>query len=144
MAAIREATPGDLEAVLALLKTFPDDPELKDVDWEDGRRVYAELLGGDKGSIFVAEERGEIVGIVTLGFSTAMRFGGPYAMIEEFLVAESQRGKGLARLLLAAARAEAERRRCRELQVNGPSPLGKPVYLRNGFHEAGSHLKIWL
>ena len=144
MAAIREATPGDLEAVLALLKSFPDDPELKDVDWEDGRRVYAELLGGDKGSIFVAEERGEIVGIVTLGFSTAMRFGGPYAMIEEFLVAESQRGKGLARPLLAAARAEAERRRCRELQVNGPSPLGKPVYLRNGFHEAGSHLKIWL
>jgi GNAT superfamily N-acetyltransferase len=54
----------------------------------------------------------------------ALRFGGPYAMIEEFLVAESQRGKGLARPLLAAARAEAERRGCRESQVNGPSPEG--------------------
>ncbi|MBI2962732.1 MAG: hypothetical protein HYY35_03180 [Deltaproteobacteria bacterium] len=31
-----------------------------------------------------------------------------------------------------------------ELQVNGPSPLGRPVYLRNGFDEAGLHLKIRL
>lgn len=144
MASIRPASPDDLEGVIALLSSFPDDPELKDVDWEDGRRVYAELLGGEKGSIFVADEGGEIVGIVTLGFSTAMRFGGPYAMIEEFLVAASQRGKGLARPLLAEARADAERRGCRELQVNGPSPDGRPVYLRNGFHEAGAHLKIWL
>lgn len=144
MPTIRPAVPDDLDAVIALLSTFPDDPELRDIDWEDGRRVYAELLGGEKGHITVAEEGGAIVGIVTLGFSTAMRFGGPYAMIEEFLVAESQRGKGLARPLLAAARAEAERRQCRELQVNGPSPEGTPVYLRNGFHESGAHLKIWL
>lgn len=144
MAKIRPAEPADLDGVIALLATFPDDPELKDIDWQDGRRVYADLLGGEKGSIFVAEQDGAIVGIVTLGFSTAMRFGGPYAMIEEFLVAASQRGKGLARPLLAAARAEAERRGCRELQVNGPSPEGTPVYLRNGFHQAGAHLKIWL
>jgi Adenylate and Guanylate cyclase catalytic domain/AAA ATPase domain len=31
-----------------------------------------------------------------------------------------------------------------ELQVNGPSPLGRPVYLRNGFHEAGLHMKSQL
>lgn len=144
MATIRAAKPDDLDAVIALLKTFPDDPELRDIDWEDGRKIYAELLGGDKGSIFVAEIEGEIAGVVSVGISNAMRFGGPYAMIEEFLIAAHQRGKGLARPLLAAARADAERRGCRELQVNGPSPDGKPVYLRNGFHDAGAHFKVWL
>ncbi len=144
MATIRAAGPGDLEGVIALLKTFPDDPELHEIDWDDGRRVYGDLLGGEKGSIFVAEDDGAIVGVITLGVSTAMRFGGPYAMIEEFLIAEGQRGKGLARPLLGAAIEEARRRGCRELQVNGPSPEGKPVYCRNGFHDAGSHYKIWL
>ncbi len=144
MAAVRKARPDDLEAVIELLKTFPDDPELKDIDWNDGRRIYADLLSGDRGAIFVADADGVVVGIVTLGFSVAMRFGGPYAMIEEFLISEQARGQGLARPLLRAAREEAEARGCRELQVNGPSPEGTPVYLRNGFHEAGSHLKIWL
>ncbi len=144
MATVRAAKPDDLEGVIALLKTFPDDPEVPNIDWDDGRRIYTELLGGEKGTILVADDGGEIVGIVTLGISYVMRFGGPYAMIEEFLIAESRRGQGLAKHLLGAATDEARRRGCRELQVNGPSPVGKPVYLRNGFHDAGSHYKVWL
>ena len=92
----------------------------------------------------MAEEASEIVGVMTLGYSYVLRFGGTYAMIEEFIVSEKMRGKGIANRLLQAAIEEARNAGCPELQVNGPSPLGHPVYLRNGFHDAGLHMKIVL
>ncbi|MEM7541376.1 MAG: GNAT family N-acetyltransferase [Pseudomonadota bacterium] len=144
MAVIREATLADEDQVVSLLKNFPPDPHVRDLNWEDARQVFAELLDGSSGKIFVAEEAGAIVGIVSLGFTTVLRFGGRYATIEDFLIDESQRGKGLSRPLLAAARAEAERQGCRELQVNSASDEGFPVYVKNGFEQCGMQLKIWL
>jgi GNAT superfamily N-acetyltransferase len=144
MATIRKATPTDQAKAIALLNEFPPDPELPNVNWDDAADSFATLIEGRVGAIFVAEEGGEIVGLVTLGYSYVLRFGGIYAMIEEFIVSERMRGKGIASQLIQAAIQEARRMGCRELQVNGPSPLGRPVYLRNGFHEAGIHMKIQL
>ena len=114
------------------------------MNWGDGAKAFVPLTEGRGGCIFVAEEDGGIVGVITLGYSYVLRFGGIYAMIEEFIVSEKMRGKGIANQLIQAAMEEARRMGCPELQVNGPSPLGKPVYLRNGFHEAGLHMKIRL
>ncbi len=146
MIEIRHAKSEDLDAVIALVHQFPDDPALREIDWNDGRRVFDDLLDTDKGSILLAwdVELDAPVGLVTLSYATALRFGGYYAMIEEFLVAASHRGRGIAGQLLNAARIEAERRQCRELQVNGPSPEGVPVFERHGFQQTGAHMKIWL
>ena len=144
MATIRKATPADQAKTIALLKQFPPDPELPNINWDDAAASFAALAEGRGGAIFVAEDGGEIVGIVTLGYSYVLRFGGIYAMIEEFIVSDAMRGKGIASQLIQAAIQEARRMGCPELQVNGPSPLGRPVYLRNGFHEAGLHMKIRL
>jgi GNAT superfamily N-acetyltransferase len=144
MVTIRKATPADQAKAIALLKQFPPDPELPNVNWDDAAESFATLAEGRGGAIFVAEEGSEIVGVVTLGYSYVLRFGRIYAMIEEFIVSESMRGKGIASQLIQAAIEEARRMGCPELQVNGPSPLGRPVYLRNGFHEAGLHMKIQL
>jgi len=144
MATIRRATAADQAKAIALLKQFPPDPELPNVNWDDAARSFATLAEGRGGAIFVAEEGSEIVGVVSLGCSCALRFGGIYAMIEEFIVSEDMRGKGIASQLIQAAIQEARRMGCPELQVNGPSPLGRPVYLRNGFREAGLHMKIQL
>ena len=144
MVLIRKATPEDESKTIALLKQFPSDPELPQVDWEVGAKAFGTLAEGRGGCIIVAEEEEEIVGVITLGYSYVLRFGGIYAMIEEFIVSEKMRGKGIANLLIQAAIEEARLRGCPELQVNGPSSLGRPVYLRNGFHEAGLHLKIRL
>jgi GNAT superfamily N-acetyltransferase len=144
MATIRKANPADQAKTIALLKQFPPDPELPDINWDDAAKAFATLADGRGGCIFVAEEDGDIVGVVTLGYSYVLRFGGTYAMIEEFIVSEKMRGRGIARQLIQTAIDEARRMGCPELQVNGPSPLGRPVYLRNGFHEAGLHMKIRL
>ena len=142
MATIRKATPADQPKTIDLLKQFPPDPELPKLNWDDSAKAFATLVEGHRGCIFVAEEGANIVGVVTLGYSYVLRFGGIYAMIEEFIVSEKMRGKGIANQLLQTAIQEARRMGCTELQVNGPSPLGRPVYLRNGFHEAGLHMKI--
>ncbi|MBS4023594.1 MAG: GNAT family N-acetyltransferase [Dethiobacter sp.] len=142
MAIVRKATLDDREKTIALLKSFPPDPELPDVDWNKAADSFAPLVEGNGGCIFIAEEDNEIVGVITLGFSYVLRFGGRYAMIEEFIVSEKMRGRGIANPLIQAAIEEARSNGCPEIQVNGPSPLGHPVYIRNGFHDAGIHMKL--
>jgi GNAT superfamily N-acetyltransferase len=144
MATIRKATLADQAQTIDLLKQFPPDPEVSHVDWDDAAQGFGPLVEGRGGCILVAEEDGEILGVITLGYSFVLRFGGTYAMVEEFIVGEKARGRGIANMLIQAAIEEARSEGCPELQVNGPSPLGHPVYLRNGFHDAGLHMKIRL
>tara|TARA_A100001037_G_C14963941_1_gene550657 strand:- start:224 stop:670 length:447 start_codon:yes stop_codon:yes gene_type:complete len=141
MAKVRKAKADDMESVIRLLKTFPEGLGSTGVDWDNAHNAYPELLKGEKGLILVIEEDDAIVGIVTLSFSFVLRFGGEYALIEDFIIHSDYRGKGLARPLLSAAIAEAGRRGCPEVQVNGPSKEGVPVYIKNGFAEVGIQLK---
>jgi len=144
MAIIRKATTNDSEKILSLLKQFPTDPEIPNIDWEDARKSLPQLISADGGMILVSEHEGALAGLVTLSFPLVLRFGGTYALIEDFIVDESFRGKGVGSPLLQAAVKEARDKGCRELQVNGASDIGKPVYIKNGMREAGSHLKITL
>ena len=144
MVTIRHAEEKDLEGVVELLEEFPADPWIPNVNWQDARKVYPELLKGEKGLIILAIEGKEVAGLVTLSFSCVMRFGGEYALIEDFIVGEKFRGKGIGRPLLKEAFKVAKERGCQEIQVNGASDVGLPVYLKNGFQEAGKHLKAWL
>lgn len=144
MAEVRRAEKRDLENVIALLKTFPDLPEVPDLNWEDARIAFPELLKGKRGLILVSEEGGALAGLVSLSFVYSLHFGGEYASIEDFIVDRNFRGQGVGSPLLQAAFDEARRRGCREIQVNGATDEGLPVYVRNGMHEAGKHLKAWL
>ena len=144
MATIRRAKKGDLEDLVTLLEEFPDDPELPGVNWQDARKAFPRLLEEERGLILVAEECGVVAGLITLAFSYVLRFGGEYALIEDFIVGRKFRGKGIGSPLLKAAFEEARCRGCREIQVNGASEVGLPVYVHNGMHEAGKHLKGWL
>ena len=142
MSRVRKAKADDMESVIRLLKTFPEGLGTTDVDWDNAQKAYPELLKGEKGLMLVIEADGAIVGLVTLAFSFVLRFGGKYALIEDFIIHSDYRGKGLARPLLSAAIAEAGQRGCPEVQVNGPSKQGLPVYIKNGFVEEGAQLKI--
>jgi GNAT superfamily N-acetyltransferase len=92
------------------------------------------------GTILVAEHDGYIVGVITLSYPLAMRTNGLYACVEEFVVDEHMRGKGIGSLLLKAAITEAQFRGCYEVQVNNPSEVGYPVYLYNGIEDVGKHM----
>ncbi len=139
---IRRARIEDEHQIIELLKEFPENA-LGPVDWKAGRETFRQIMHHPElGSIFVAEEEGEAIGLITLSFPTAIRCGGIYTCIEEFIVGEKGRGKGIGGRLLRAVLEEATSKGCYELQVNNPSESGYPVYLKYGLADVGRHLKI--
>ena len=115
-------------------------------DWNDEAGVFRRIIEHPElGAILVAEEDGEIAGVTTLSYPVAIRCNGVYACIEENIVDERFRGKGVGGKLLQAAIAEAAAHGCDEIQVNAPSEMGYPLYMRRGFTDAGKkHIKAKL
>ncbi|MFQ5381647.1 MAG: GNAT family N-acetyltransferase [Dehalococcoidia bacterium] len=143
MVEVREATAADQEDVLGLLRQLMSAAtEESAINQPSGIEVFRELLDGRAGSVLVAEEDGVILGLITLSYPVAIRCGGPYSCIEEFIVSERARGKGVGGRLLEAAIAKAAERGCFELQVNRPSDLGYPVYIEHGWEDLGKHLSL--
>jgi L-amino acid N-acyltransferase YncA len=140
---IRKATIEDASQVLDLFKQFPSGDV--DVEWEEGSNAFRLIVENPElGAILVAEENGEVMGATTLSYPFAIRCKGIYSCIEENIVDEKQRGKGIGGKLLKAAIAEAASRECDEIQVNGPSEMGYPLYIRYGLKDIGKHLKTKL
>jgi len=143
MVTVREATAADEDAVFDLLRQLMSAAtEESAINQPSGVRVFREMLEGSIGTVLVAEQDGSILGLITLSYPVAIRCGGPYSCIEEFIVSEKARGKGVGGRLLQAAIGKAAARGCFELQVNRPSELGYPVYLEHGWEDLGKHLSL--
>ena len=124
---IRKATMEDREGVINLLRTLLIPGGEVPEDWRDEAQIFRLLVENPElGTILIAEENGEIAGITTLSYPTALRCCGLYSCIEENIVDERYRGRGIGGALLKAAIAEATARGCDELQVNAPSESGIP------------------
>ena len=135
---IRKATIEDREPVINLLRTLLIPSGEVGGDWRDEAQIFRLLVERPElGCILIAEEEGEIAGITTLSYPIALRCCGPYSCIEENIVDERYRGRGIGGALLKAAIAEATARGCDEIQVNAPSESGYPLYLRHGFKDHG-------
>jgi len=138
---IRKAAIGDEGQLFSLLNQFPS--EGGGHQWENGVDTFRSVIQNPElGSVFVADEKGTILGLITLSFPTAIRCAGIYASIEEFIVDQEGRGKGIGGMLIKTAMEEARSRGCHELQVNRPSESGYPVYIRYGWKDLGRHLNL--
>lgn len=92
-------------------------------------------------AVFIAAEGLEVIGYVALSHRPQMRLGGRLASIDELVVCEARRGRGVGSQLLEAAiaharslycvRIEVDQRRSRESYVRG-------FYQHHGFTEADS------
>jgi GNAT superfamily N-acetyltransferase len=147
MIVVRRAKIEDEAGVFELFRQFPSSevsPERR-TNWQAGTSTFREIIDdSEKGSILVAEEDGEVVGVITLSYPVAIRCAGIYTCIEEFIVSQRMRGRGVGGQLLEAAIDEATARGCYEIQVNRPSELGYPVYLEHGWEDLGKHLNMRL
>lgn len=142
---VRKATLGDETQILALLKQLLASSGEVTESWDGEPKTIRQILENPElGSILVAEEEGEIAGLTTLSFPFAIRCNGRYTCIEENIVDAKHRGKGVGSTLLKAAIAEARAQGCDELQVNNPSEMGYPLYIRHGLKENGKSLRIKL
>ena len=142
---IRKATLKDEAQILTLLQQLLIAGGEVGGDWNDEPGTIRKVLDNPElGSILVAEEDGEIAGLTTLSFPFAIRCKGRYSCIEENIVDSKHRGKGVGSKLLKAAIAEATAQGCDELEVNNPSEMGYPLYIRHGIKDNGKSLRIKL
>ncbi len=138
---IRRVTFEDKGPLLDLLNQFPTESDGH--NWEKGVETLRSIIENPGlGSLFVADEAGTLLGLISLSFPTAIRCAGLYACIEEFIVDQKGRGKGIGGKLIRTAIEEARSRGCHELQVNRPSESGYPVYIRYGWKDLGKHLNL--
>ena len=147
MIEIRRATIEDETEIFNLLgQLIPaESAPLHPVRSESGFNTFRKIISNEeKGTIIVAEEDNSMVGVITLSYPTAIRCGGTYALIEEFIVSETMRGKGVGGKLLATVIDEANSHNCYEIQVNRPSEMGYPLYIRYGWKDLGKHLNMSL
>ncbi len=115
------------------------------VDQKTGHQIFHRIIENPTlGIILVAQEGDTILGVISLSYPIAIRCSGPYARIEEYIVDESSRGRGIGGMLLEAAIKEARNMGCFDLQVNNPSDLGRPLYNKQGFEDGGEYIRLKL
>ena len=103
------------------------------------RAVYRDLVTGARGSVIVFEVDGEILGVITSSYVSAIRYGGEYARLEELIVDDKARGTGAGMALLKAAIAEARRRGCSLITLYSRETT-RAFYEKAGFRYAGPEL----
>jgi len=90
-----------------------------------------------------AREGGALLGVATVSYNLAIRYGGEYAQLEELIVSAEARGKNAGGLLVQAAVSAARDRGCAEMGLYLlPSTEGnRPFYAKYGFAYVGSELR---
>lgn len=135
---VRPASADDTARCLALIETLVGESATR--GW---RATYAELVGGARGAVRVAEEDGAILGVVTVSYNLAIRYGGEYAQLEELIVDPAARGKNVGGLLVAGAVDAARARGCAEmgLYLLERTEGNRPFYAKYGFTPVGTEMR---
>jgi GNAT superfamily N-acetyltransferase len=137
---IRDAAPGDSEAIAGLLGQlgYPADAEAAVSRLERLRIV------GDR--VVVAELDGVVAGLAHLQVSPAIEYEQPAAKLAALVVDESHRGEGIGRALVEAMETEARTRGCALLYVTTAAHRtdAHEFYVRIGLEETGKRFAKWL
>ncbi len=133
---IREAEPGDAEAVLDLLRLVDANASLTPGDWDAARQRFGER---QTVSVFVAQANGapgQVIGFVAM--SLVQTLTGGRGWIDDMAVAPGFRGEGVGAALLEAALRHANRLALTHLYVNiaRGSPPARAFYQAAGFQES--------
>lgn len=138
---IRAANAGDREACIELLQ------DLSGVTGEwlssSAGDAFDGLLDGARGQILVAEEDGELLGLASVTYNLAMRFGVEYCQLEEVVVEPSARGRQVGRRLMEATLAQARQRGCAEIgaYLTDAAELSRGFYEKFGLESIGTTMR---
>lgn len=130
---VRPATPGDADAVTALVAEFFA-AEGFATDAAVVRERVPRFLATGANAAFLAFEGDVPVGVATLTTAFGLETG-HYAEIEDLYVVPDHRGRGVARRLLDACVAECERRGCADVEIV-VTPAGEAAYGLRAFYGA--------
>lgn len=135
---IRTANESDLPAAFKLMEElgYPD------LSLARFAETYHALLEHPAMLLMVAEdENGEVVALASMSNRPQLRLTGVLVTIDELVIADHARGRGVGRELLAAAKATAEKLGARRLELEtnrARESYRRGFYIKNGFVEADS------
>lgn len=104
---------------------------------------FADILTKSRGQIIVAEEEATLLGMATVSYNLAMRYGGEYCQLEELILTPEARGKKLGGLLLQRVVDNAKARGCAEigLYLLNTTEHNRPFYEKFGFKVIGTEMR---
>lgn len=136
---IREAVEADLETVAAMLRKLGHHVGAKPKVTADDLAVYGPS-GRGHFEIFVAEVKGEILGIILYSILFSAWRGRPGIFVSDIYVKDEARGMGLGTRLMRAAIAKEEPHGCAylKLDVDKENESGLSFYRKHGFKLSGA------
>lgn len=114
---VRQAGAGDLDGLSGLLQVLFALERDFTFDAAKARQGLRLLLAKEDALLLAAEAGGTVVGMCSVQTLISTAEGGPVGMVEDLVVAESWRGRGIGRLLLSEAENWAASRGLTRLQL---------------------------
>ena len=105
--------------------------------------VFTELLTKKRGQVVVAEKENLILGMVSVSYNVAMRYGGEYCQLEELIVTPAARGLKLGGMLVQKVVDNALARGCGEigLYLVATTEHNRAFYQKFGFESVGTEMR---
>ena len=131
----------DKEACIELLQDLSDTTG----EWLSGAAgdAFERLIDAERGQILLAEDDGELLGLASVTYNLAMRFGGEYCQLEELVVEPSARGRKVGTLLVEETLHRATERGCAEIgtYVVEQADDTRRYYEKFGFESVGTEMR---
>lgn len=114
---------------------------------EDGESFSSEtfqtFVKGKRGSITLAEEDGDVLGMAVISYGMGLRYDGEYCNLEELIVDPKARGKNIGGLLVQETLRVAREKGCKDygLYLIPTTEKNLPFYAKYGFERIGSMLR---
>ena len=105
--------------------------------------TFKHLIYNERGSLVVAEESGNVLGMVSISFNIALRYNGEYCQLEELVVDPVARGKNIGGLLIEETIRLAKVRGCKEcgLYIPESTKHNQGLYEKYGFTKVGEEMR---
>ena len=136
---IRHATAEDRAVCIDFIGTLNGGPVL-----DSWTATFDALVGRERGAIYVAEDDDlGVLGVASVSFNLAIRFGGEYCQLEELYVDPKARGKNCGGLLVQAVSDGARERSCADvgLYITHRHAGNRPFYEKYGFEDVGIEVR---
>ena len=105
--------------------------------------TFEHLISNERGSLVVAEESGNVLGMASISFNLALRYNGEYCQLEELVVDQDARGKNVGGLLIEETIRQAKIRGCKEfgLYILESTKHNQTFYEKYGFIKVGEEMR---
>ena len=133
---IRSAEPADLDSLVSLLAALFSIEEDFVFDAPKQRRGLTLMLENERGCVLVAEAEGEVVGMCSGQLLVSTAEGGLSLLVEDVVVHEPWRRRGVGRLLLEAISGWAKAKKVSRLHLlaDRNNILALDFYRHQGWH----------